>query len=1007
MGTIKPVLLVLVTVCWLSRYGMHSPVQDTYYDGGGLCIQKNSEIGSQIKKLVGLRMGVQNIRSINKNWDSMSLLLESLDLNLDFICLSETWGYFGEVGKSSGYDAFNSSKYENRASGASILVKKSLNAEILEPLLAPPRFIDVILVKINMNDSAVKNLVIGSVYRSPRGSFEEFIKYWEKLLVLLSDNKMYGWIAGDFNIDIGKHSKRGDQFNQICNQNGFRPFKHGETRKQGLSSSTIDICVTNVHKNSYSFSIDTGITDHCTVICSLDIQHERLIKIGDYKNNVNYKEIINELSKEDFSEAVRIENVEQAIQKVIHIIQDCMDRYTQDRKQYFKYDSPNTPWMTKAILNSYRKKRKLYSQWRKHPRDEMKRARYNNYRNTLTGVIRKAKQNYYRGKLEEAKGDSRRYWKIINDLRDSKGRGKLVGPERLSDSNGSITTDPKQMADTAANYLTKAGDLIPNNTGTAGMIKRVNSTIFIAPVTCEEMTNIIKSLKKNTAVGYDRIPAFVIKELPNIIPTLTLITNQMISQGIFPDCLKTGIVKLKYKHGDKSLLSSYRPITILSTFSKIFEKVIKRRIDGFIAKFKLVNSSQYGFQAGLSTEDAILALTSKIKKEVSTGKVALAMSFDIKSAFDSVSHHILGAKLDKLGFRGVMGKILKTYLSNRALIVEVQGEKSIPRIMKKGLPQGSILGPTLFCLFINDIYDLDGKGEIVGFADDNLSVYITDDPIKNQEVFRKWLEELIQWYIKNGLELNLKKCHIIAIGSRINIRKLKDANFEVVLNNKWFKLEESIVYLGIILDEQLNWKQHIAYVLKKNSYFIPMFYRLRALLDTPTLMMILKTTLIPSIQYGLKIFGNGANSLLDPLHIFMKKVLRIILYLKPRDHVECLFKQFNILPIKHMYIVKLISYVIKVQKGGRNNTKLQLIHYVRSTGTHALREKGFPILKWTPNKNDFDKYHINNRIIRILNYVAARIPNFINEDTLEISREKYNPMKWIWEIKCEILWSKF
>jgi Reverse transcriptase (RNA-dependent DNA polymerase) len=364
------------------------------------------------------------------------------------------------------------------------------------------------------------------------------------------------------------------------------------------------------------------------------------------------------------------------------------------------------PWMTKALLKSCKKKSRLYKNYLRNPTDTNK-CTFVNYRNKFKQIRNECEATYYADCFLQCGNNLNKTWKIIKQILNS--NDESCSPDAFV-INGQLTEIPGDVANAFNDYFINIG---PN---LASKIPKTNvpftkfmpnpplCSFGILPTSVQEITKITNDLKTSGSSGSDDINSAIVKlSLTAIAAPLTNIINSSFSTGVVPNQLKIAKVIPIYKSGDKTKINNYRPISVLPFFSKIFEKLMYNRVTDYLKKHCLLSPSQFGFQQGLSTYMALLEMQSNIVDAMDCNKFSLGIFFDLSKAFDTVSHGILAKKLEYYGLRGISQQWFTDYLSNRTQFVNFKGSKSQTMKITCGVPQGSILGPLLFLLFINDI----------------------------------------------------------------------------------------------------------------------------------------------------------------------------------------------------------------------------------------------------------------------------------------------------------------
>ena len=384
--------------------------------------------------------------------------------------------------------------------------------------------------------------------------------------------------------------------------------------------------------------------------------------------------------------------------------------------------------------------------------------KYKQYKNRNLNDQRKDERNYYTEQFELNKKDLRKSWQIIKSMigKDNSECSKYQIDFLI---NGQYSSNSNTIANSFNNYFTNVGyslaSSIQSENDPLVYLQTNIKSIYIPELDKVEIKSTITSIN-NSASGYDELPASIMKQcVDSYIEPLTFLVNQSMQQGVFPAELKIARIIPLYKGDDKQLIHNYRPISILPFFSTVFEKIVHKYIVEFLDDNNILYEYQFGFRKHHSTSHALIALVERVTKSLDTGKYIVGVFLDLKKAFDTVDHSILLRKLEKYGIRGNMIKWFESYLSFRLQFVEYNDCHSDKRQITHGVPQGSILGPLLFILYINDFSKASDLLFSILFADDT-SVFIEGTAYSS--IIKDMNIELVKvdkWLKSNKLTVNI------------------------------------------------------------------------------------------------------------------------------------------------------------------------------------------------------------------------------------------------------------
>lgn len=762
--------------------------------------------------------------------------------------------------------------------------------------------------------------IVISVYRTPTAFIEEFLVKMEDLLIKIFDESTVIFIAGDFNIDIKGNDKCTLKFLSLLSSFNIFPAVRDYTRISRTSKS----CIDNIYTNCKSFTaeiIDSHISDHTAQKLAFEIDdysnHKTSFtrRLFSKENKETFKQILSEqdwlnvFSQNEMDVNKQWENF---MQTLLPIFNQCFPLKHKKHKDPKKNDYQKTPELLEC-------KKQLDLLLVLSRIEDGYKETYNTVKRRYNQLLIDSRKQRYKHQILESDNKSKSVWKIVNTI---KGDGNKTG-------NGNhIPGDPKTVSNNFNNHVINAAPKMLENFPKIKFSTSISSnenSIFINPVTTEEVIDIINSLKNKMSAGHDEIPSSIVKfcgfELS--IP-LCYIINNSFKYGIFPEQLKLALVKPIYKKGDPEVLDNYRPISLLPSFSKIFEIAMANRLLNFFRIHKLFEDCQHGYLEGRSVETAVYDFVEKIIQNLEQKNIAMGVFLDLSKAFDSLDHAIILEKLELYGIRGIALQWIRSYLTDR--YQKVVNEKDHKKYFSErglisfGIPQGSILGPLLFIIYINDVVHAlsDETASLINYADDTnllIGAETFPDLITKTDIS---LNNMNDWFLVNRLILNKSKTNYICFRtkqSKIDIPK------SATLLTQNVTLSQDTKFLGIHIDQNLSWEKEIQYVCNKlNS----VSYTLRIMtkyLEFDVLKIIYCANFQSILRFGI-IFWGGSKDF-HKIFIIQKRTIRLLLGLKARESCRGKFRELGILTVTGLYIYGCLLFLFRNK---RKFTKYEIVH---------------------------------------------------------------------------------
>jgi hypothetical protein len=827
---------------------------------------------------------------------------------IDIIAVSETFYKDGSLTSLPGYNLFNVNRTDINGGGVALYVTDKLNAKLLaysNGLSTEPEYV-IIEVK-----SASMSLLVSCVYRRPKNGYLD--NFLNELYLHLPKYK-YSFICGDFNARFGSGSFETaiiEEMFELCSHT-IIPF--GSTYHINECHSALDLIASNMD----DLLIEYGKTaapcfshhDLLYAVFKLNVpcHKAKVITYRDYKH-LNLEHLMEDVSNTSWKEVHGCDNIDDKVNRFNDILLNVLNIHAPIKQVKAKHYS--APWFNNDIRASLKARNKARKRYIKSS-SPIDFAVYREVRNKTKQMIKNAKIKFFHG-IFNSSTNAEVIWKNIKSLGIGKSNDGIttdlpITANELNEHYASVSTieNYELACDTEKYYEGR-----PSNPGESFHFKYVTSDVIITAV------NSIKS----SAIGFDNIPIKFLKLiLCKVVYVLEYIFNFSLQHGAFPTVWKSANILPVSKVKNPLTCKDFRPISILCALGKVFEKIVHTQIYDYAISNNLLDPLQSGFRKKHSAISALIKITDDLRRSIDNRKLSILVLLDYSKAFDRVNHRLLLIKLKKLGFSDSVILWLQSYLCDRLQrVFKDDSFVSDWTAVTAGVPQGSVLGPLLFILYLHDISTVLKYCHYHLYADDT-QIYIDFDINNIEDAVARInddLDRLIIYLARHNVALNAAKTQCLIIGSDKYLKSLTLCDIpQISISNVLVPYCDKLTNpnLGVIFDSTLSWKPHSINVIRKVFSILAQVRRNFCFLPRTIRLRLVKCLIMPIIDYGSSLFTDMCKDTCAKLQRAENACIRFIVNASRFDHITPHYAELNLLKILDRRSLNICSLMWNIHK---------------------------------------------------------------------------------------------
>lgn len=849
-----------------------------------------------------LKIAHLNTRSLIAHFDDVTQLLHRE--SIDILCLTETWLNEsmpdGNVAISD-YCLFREDRTDGRRGGGlMVYIRNNLRISVSRFDVNKSCDFEYMFLKLSFSG---KSCILGLIYRPPNYGLNNCIEQIDDLLSQLIPTSDYFMLLGDVNINMFDPT---NSLHSCCSSYGLTQVIADPTRISRFSESLPDPIFMSFPENKLdSGTVDVHFSDHrlAYVIVNLKVPRfrQKFVTVRNFKY-FNYNEFLNDLLGLTWHDFYRAETIDEKVDFFEERIQFIFNLHAPFRT--YRVSKPRAPWLTDDLRLMMRERDGAFRKFKISNSDEDW-LKYKRLRNNVLYVVRQKKKLYTTQRFTLGAEEG---WRALAHM-------GVLNNKRRDTSN--IDLCENSLNDYFSNLLNTPHDC-KNVVDHYKAIPRFCDARFeFTTVSIGEVESMFYSIKSREC-GRDYIsPQMLSFCFPHLLPQVCHIINSCLEAGVFPESWREAVVRPIPKKEHPTSPADLRPISILPVLSKILEKIIHKQLTDYLNLNEILPSCQSGFRRNHSTVTALLKITDDILRATDRGQITTLVLLDLSRAFDTVDHDVLLAKLQHVGLSDVPLAFFKSYLRGRRQRVMCSGNISGSLPITTGVPQGSVLGPLLFLVYIFDLFKIVNHCSIHGYADD-IQLYYSFNPGESSyadHCLNRDLDVIYQFAAAHNLKLNSGKSSFTLFGRSQGLNEVLRSDFCPIINGEAISHAAVVRNLGLMMDCDLRFADHVSLLLRRSYSRLRLLYANRHILNFELRKMLSISIVLSVFQHGNVVYGPCLDKVTEKRVQQVQRICgRFVFGLRKFDSVSQHLRTLGWLPMSKVWEMHLLTMTHSIIK---------------------------------------------------------------------------------------------